>query len=406
MKPISSRVKEPDLLVIGGGPAGLRAAEVAAAAGRSVVLADAMPSVGRKLLVAGRGGLNLTHSEPMAAFVGRYRGGEGRWGDLLDAFGPEQLRGWALGLGIETYVGSSGRVFPVGNRAAALLRAWVTRLRGAGVEFLVRYRFEGFGDGGAIRFSTPRGPDALRPRAAVFALGGASWPETGSDGAWVEPFRAAGIEVRSLVPSNCGFDVDWSPATLAAAEGAPLKNVAVRFGARSVRGELMVTRSGLEGGALYQLSAELREAAPTVIALDLKPDSDAGSLVRRLARFRGKGGLLRRARLAWNLDHAAGALLEARAGGDLPDSPEALAGLVKDLPIRLERPRPIAEAISSAGGVAWSELDDRLMLRARPGCFVAGEMIDWEAPTGGYLLTGCFATGDRAGRGAAAWCTR
>lgn len=394
----------PDVLVVGAGPAGLAAAEVASAAGRSAVIADAMPSAGRKLLVAGRGGLNLTHSEPIKAFIGRYRGGGDRWPALLAGFGPAAVREWVEGLGIPTYVGTSGRIFPVGNQAATLLRRWIDRLRAGGVEFRFGHRFTGFDTAGGCVFETATGSVSLCGRAAVLALGGGSWPQTGSDGGWIGSLRAAGVVVRDLVPSNCGFDVDWPADFADRAEGCPLKNIALSFGGRSVRGELLITREGLEGGAIYQLSADLREAAPTRIAIDLKPDVSVDRLAERLHGFRGKGGLLRLARLAWNLDSVGAALLALEP--PVPADENSLARHAKAVPVTVRGPRPLAEAISSAGGIAWAELDEALMLRRLPGVFAAGEMLDWDAPTGGYLLTGCLATGRRAGQGASAWVGR
>jgi uncharacterized flavoprotein (TIGR03862 family) len=390
-----------DILIVGAGPAGLAAAEAAIASGRRVTLADAMPAAGRKFLVAGRGGLNLTHSEPLERFAGRYRGGEPRWPGLLADFGPDQIRAWAEDLGIPTYVGTSGRVFPVGNQAAALLLRWMERLRAHGVRTLFGHRFTGFEADGACAFETAAGATAHRGSATVLALGGASWPETGSDGAWCNALRTLGITVHGFKPSNCGFDADWPAAFAETAQGQPLKNIALAFGDRSVRGELLVTRTGLEGGALYQLSAELREAVPARVRIDLKPDTTAEKLALRAREFRGKGDWARRCRLAWKLEPAAAALFAGTAPAEA--DPDQLASHVKAVEVLLLRPRPLAEAISSAGGIAWEEVDDGLMLRWLPGVFAAGEMLDWEAPTGGYLLTGCMATGRRAGLAAAAW---
>ncbi len=365
--------------VVGGGPAGLRAAEVIAAAGGPVAVWEQKASVGRKFLVAGRGGLNLTHSESAANFPPRYRENPERWASLLADFPPEALRAWAHGLGVETYVGTSGRVFPRGQQAARLLRAWVSRLRATGVTFRVGQSLQGFRrDGGGWELTFACGP-AIRARAVVLALGGASWPETGSDGRWPALLAAHDVEIQPWLAANGGWEVEWPEGVLAEAEGQPLKNLAVAAGGRTVRGELLVTRYGLEGGALYQLSRELRSDPHIVI--DFKPDTPA--------ERDGKPRPLK-------LSPAAAVVVRAFAA-----SPSLAAAKAVRIPLR--GPRPIEEAISSAGGVAWPELDEMQMLRRLPGVFVAGEMIDWEAPTGGYLLQGCFATGDRAGRGVLRW---
>jgi uncharacterized flavoprotein (TIGR03862 family) len=388
----------PGALVVGAGPAGLRAAEALAEAGHAVTVLERSPWPGRKLLVAGRGGLNLTHADE-EGFAARFVGGEERWAELMATDGPAAVRAWAAGLGVETYVGSSRRVYPVERRASRLLRAWLTRLGEQGVELRVRHRFRGFAGPDGVLVDGPTGPRVLRARATVLALGGGSWPRTGSDGGWVAPLRDTGVDVAELEPSNCGFEVDWPPEVRERAEGQPLKNLAVRFGERVVRGELLVTRYGLEGGALYQLAGALRGHLPASVHLDLKPDVPTERLLEKLAAFRGKGGVRRRAGYAWRLGVAGRALLALLPGED----PEALAAGVKALPVELLRPRPLAEAISSAGGVRFQELDEGWMLARRPGTFVAGEMVDWDAPTGGYLLTGCLASGRRAGAAAAAW---
>jgi uncharacterized flavoprotein (TIGR03862 family) len=387
-----------EIAIIGGGPAGLRAAEVAAGQGAAVTLFDAMPSVGRKFLVAGRGGLNLSKAEPADAFAGRYSGPAqpaGFWPKLIAELDFEALRAWAAALGVETFVASTGRIYPRELKAAPLLRRWVERLRKLGVRFAMRHRWSGFAGKRGLRFSTPGGEQIITPDAAVFALGGGSWPQTGSDGAWTAHFAAAGIAISPLQPANCGWECAWSPALLAAAEGQPLKGIAVSAGDATVPGELLITRYGLEGGAIYQLGAILRAMPEPRIQIDFKPAVSAEKL-------RGKMGPITRnflaeARTRWKLSAAAAALLAERAPFASLD--DLIAG-TKRHEVRLTGPRPIAEAISSAGGVAWAEVDENLMLRKRPGIFIAGEMLDWEAPTGGYLIHGCFATGGLAGRGA------
>ena len=390
----------PDsVLIIGGGPAGLRAAEVAKAAGARVIVCDAQRSVGRKFLIAGRGGLNLTHGEPVENFPARYVDEPDRWRDLLDEFGPDHLRAWAAELGVETYVGTSGRVFPRGQKAAGLLRAWLRRLRASGVEFHVGSRFaslERAPDGWRAEFETAEGNFSLTADAIVLALGGASWPETGSDGAWPAILAAHGVEIAPWVPANCGWDVDWPSDLLTRAEGLPLKNLAVRAGDESVSGELLITRHGLEGGAIYRLGRALRSMSEPLLAIDFKPQLTTTVMRERILNLPDARTWFQ----AWKLSRAAVALLETFPVGDCNDR-ENLIAQVKNFRLPLRNPRPIEEAISSAGGVRWSELDERLMLRKLPGIFVAGEMIDWEAPTGGYLLQGCFATGTRAGRAAA-----
>ncbi len=391
--------EKPDIVIVGGGPAGLRVAELVSAAGRRTVLADAMPSVGRKLLVAGRGGLNLTHSEPVENFPARYGDVPERWRDLLADFSPHDLRTWAHDLGVETFVGTSGRVFPVTKQAAPLLRRWIARLRRQGVSFRARHRLAGLARGQdsdwRVTFTTTAGSVQIAARAVVLALGGASWPKTGSDGAWVDWLQHMGVPVTPLQPANCGYEVAWNAEFLREAEGLPLKNLTVSAGEQTVSGELLITRYGLEGGALYQLARTLRSMSSPQIVLDLKPTFSADKLAARIVQ--AKASLLAHATEAWRLSPAAIALL--RRDGDSASAAE-LAHRAKHLAIALSGPRPIAEAISTAGGVAWSALDDHLMLQSSPGLFCAGEMIDWEAPTGGYLLQGCLATATRAAAGA------
>jgi hypothetical protein len=332
-------------------------------------------------------------------FPARYGDEPERWRDLLRDFGPTELQAWAAGLGVETYVGTSGRVFPRGQKAAGLLRAWVRRLRAKGVEFKTASRLISLAreeDNWTVEFETAAGRFSVSAHSVVLALGGASWPETGSDGAWPETLAVHGIEITPWQPANCGWNVDWSPELLAQAEGMPLKNLTVSAGEESVSGELLITRNGLEGGAIYRLGRRLREMSAPSLTLDFKPQLTAAAMRERIVNMPGRADWFR----AWKLSQAAVALLETTFPKDLAD-PEQTITRVKNFNIPLRGPRPIAEAISSAGGVPWRELDDGLMLRKMPGVFVAGEMIDWEAPTGGYLLQGCFATATRAGRAAA-----
>jgi uncharacterized flavoprotein (TIGR03862 family) len=388
------------------------AAEAAAGAGARVAVFDAMPSVGRKFLLAGKGGLNLTHSEAMEPFLSRYGARRASLEPLLAAFGPEALRDWAQGLGVETFVGSSGRVFPVARKAAPLLRAWLHRLREAGVAFHVRHRWQGWDAAGALRFDTPAGERRIHAGAAVLALGGGSWARLGSDGAWVAPLAARGVGIAPLRPANCGFDVAWTEPFRKRFAGQPIKPAIASFadvaGALWRRqGECVVTETGLEGGLIYACSAPLRDLieakGAAELHLDLAPGRDLPGLAEALAKPR-KGDTLTRhlQRRAGIAGVKAGLLREAGALLDGLDSGR-LASLIKALPLRLLAPRPLDEAISSAGGVLFEALDASLMLRAVPGVFCAGEMLDWEAPTGGYLLTACFASGRAAGLAAAAY---
>ncbi len=383
------------VLIIGGGPAGLRAAEVAIAGGAHVVVCDGQRSVGRKFLIAGRGGLNLTHGEAAENFPARYVDEPERWRDLLGEFGPDGLRTWAEELGVESYVGTSGRVFPRGQKAAELLRAWLRRLRAGGVEFRVSARFVGLTRDDShwrAEFETNGDKSSVTAGTIILALGGASWPETGSDGTWPAILSAHGVDVAPWVPANCGWEVEWPPELLARAEGLPLKNLTVRAGHESVSGELLITRHGLEGGAIYRLGRTLRSVKEPRLEIDFKPQLTAETMRERVANLPNARDWFR----AWKISAAATALLETVYPNDCSDC-EQLIARVKNFTLPLRGPRPIAEAISSAGGVCWSELDESLMLRKLPGVFVAGEMIDWEAPTGGYLLQGCFTTGTRAG---------
>jgi uncharacterized flavoprotein (TIGR03862 family) len=402
----SVNAEEKFAAVVGGGPAGLMAAEMLAAAGHRVELFDAMPSVGRKFLLAGKGGLNLTHSEVFEPFVARYAERAAALQQLLQNFGADQLRDWAAGLGISTFVGSSGRVFPSEMKAAPLLRAWLHRLRAQGVRFHMRHRWLGF-DGDGLRFANPTGELLVQPAATVLALGGASWPRLGSDGAWVPTLLAQGVEVAPLQPSNCGFDVGWSEHFAQRFAGQPLKGVAITVGAWRQAGEFVITAGGVEGSLVYAASARLRDALSrgedAVFHLDLLPARSLEWVARELAHPRGPRSLATHLKTRLKLEGVKAGLLWELVPKDAQADPARFAALIKALPVRVKAPRPIAEAISSAGGVRFEALNAQLMLQARPGVFVAGEMLDWEAPTGGYLLTACYATGRAAGLGAAAW---
>jgi uncharacterized flavoprotein (TIGR03862 family) len=399
--------------VIGAGPAGLIAAEVLAQGGVQVTIYDAMPSAGRKFLMAGRGGLNLTHSEPLPAFLARYREAMSPLAAAIEAFPPQALRDWSEALGQETFVGSSGRVFPKAFKASPLLRAWLRRLLSMGVKLAVRHRWTGWDEQGHLRFQAPDGPRAVEVHATVLALGGGSWPRLGSDGAWTETLSAKGVKISPLQPANSGFTVAWSDIFRDRFEGQPLKGVALTSGEHSVRGEAIITRTGIEGGAVYALSAELREAVDkgrAILHVALRPDLDTKELIAKVSAPRGKQSLSNFLRKAASLSPVAIGLLQevAKASGtplaSLP--PAELAQLINAVPVELTGVAPIARAISTAGGVAFSELDTDFMIRRLPGVFAAGEMLDWEAPTGGYLLQASFATGAAAGRGALKWLER
>lgn len=401
--------------VVGGGPAGLFAAETLRAAGCEVEVFEAKGSVGRKFLVAGKGGLNLTHSDAPHLFASRYRERAAQVAPWLAAFGPDALRAWALGLGVPTFVGSSGRVFPDDLKAAPLLRGWVRRLRAQGVGIHVHHRWLGWNDQGSLRFATPAGGFEFTPDATVLALGGGSWPQLGSDGAWVDVLRDAGVDVAPLRPSNCGFDAGWSPHFAARHAGAPLKPVVAHWrdahgDGHSLQGECVVSEHGIEGSLVYAISATLREeiarSGHALLELDLAPGRDLARLQRELARSRGKRSVSEHLRRSAGLDGARAGLLREVIGAEAMQDPAAVAAATKRLPLRLRAPRPLAEAISSAGGVRLEALRAGLMLPTRPGAFVAGEMLDWEAPTGGYLLTACFASGRVAAEGALRWLAR
>jgi len=393
-----------NLAIVGGGPAGLRAAEVASESEISVTLYEGKPSVGRKFLVAGHGGLNLTHSEPLAPFSTRYSGShpEGFWTSILDDFGNDTIREWARDLGIETFVGTSGRVFPKEFKAAPLLRAWLRRIRNQGVILHTRCELQGVSradDRFHLSFHTKDGVMTEHHNAVILALGGASWPQTGSTAAWVPHLKDLGVAVTPFSPANCGWYVNWNPDILSKIEGSPLKNLTVLAGEKSVQGELMITKSGLEGGALYQLGSTLRSMPNPHIILDLKPTFSIAELSNRLINSKSNN-IIKSAAKSWKLSTAAAILLEEFSPREAHANPLLLAEHAKRVLIPLTGPRPIAEAISSAGGVPFTELTGDLMVKSLPGLFLAGEMLDWEAPTGGYLLQGCFATGTRAGAGA------
>jgi uncharacterized flavoprotein (TIGR03862 family) len=392
--------------VIGAGPAGLAAAEVLAQAGLAVTIHERMASPARKFLMAGRGGLNITHAEPYERFLARYGANAERVKPFLDAFGPQDLRDWCAGLGEETFAGPSGRVFPKSFKASPLLRAWLRRLDSLGVTLRTRHDFRGFSDHAAL-FETPDGPLRVEADVVVLALGGASWPRLGGNGDWVAPLAEAGLKSSPLRPANCGLLVDWSDAFRARCEGQPLKNVRLSCGEAFSRGECVVTRRGLEGGGIYAISGAARDAlraGEARLTIDLRPDASETDLVRQLSRPRAKQSFSTFLRKAAHLSPVAIALL--RETGPLPETPDALAARIKAATLPIKGVAELERAISTAGGVVWDDLDDNLMAKSRPGLFLAGEMLDWEAPTGGYLLTACFATGRAAGKAAADFAAR
>lgn len=395
--------------IIGGGPAGLMAAEVLSLAGIKVDLYDGMPSVGRKFLLAGVGGMNITHSEAYPAFLSRYAERAPQMAPLLRAFGAEALCQWIHDLGIETFVGSSGRVFPTDMKAAPLLRAWLKRLRDNGVVIHTRHRWLGWNDSGALRIASPEGEKTLQPDATLLALGGGSWSRLGSDGAWRLPLEQRGVELMPLQPSNCGFEVQaWSELMVSKFAGAPLKNIAIGLNDDIPRlGECVITATGVEGSLIYALSAPIREAinqnGSATLHLDLLPGRPVDKIQAALSKPRGSRSMSKHLHSQLGIDGVKAALLrELTAAADFTD-PALLAQAIKALPLTLVKTRPLDEAISSAGGVRFESMDERLMLKQLPGVFCAGEMLDWEAPTGGYLLTACFASGRAAGLGMAQW---
>ena len=405
-----STASEPQsVAIIGGGPAGLMAAEVLSQAGFRVDLYDGMPSVGRKFLLAGVGGMNITHSEPYPDFLSRYFERSPMIAPLLRQFDADALCAWIHDLGVDTFIGSSGRVFPTDMKAAPLLRAWLKRLRDAGVMIHTRHRWLGWNADGRLRIAHPEGELTLEPDATLLALGGASWARLGSDGAWVPWLEAQQVSVAPLQAANCDFEVTaWSDLLRSKFAGAPLKNIAMGLQGQPMRlGECVLTETGVEGSLVYALSAQIREqinlSGSASVQIDLLPGKSQGDVHKALSKPRGSRSMSRHLHSQLGIDGAKASLLRELAPREAFDDPALLSQAIKALPLRLIRPRPIDEAISTAGGVAFEAMDERLMLRQLPGVFCAGEMIDWEAPTGGYLLTACFASGRAAGLGMVEW---
>ncbi|TIX88026.1 TIGR03862 family flavoprotein [Rhizobium sp. P44RR-XXIV] len=400
---------EKQIAIIGGGPAGLMAAEVLSTSGHRVTVYDSMPTVARKFLLAGKSGLNITHSEEFRLFADRFGTASPRLRAALGCFGPDDVRAWAEGLGTETFIGSSGRVFPKTMKASPLLRAWLARLKAQGVRVMTRHRWSGFADGGLV-LETPQGREIIDYDAALLALGGASYPRLGSDAAWVDWLEDKGIDIAAFQPANCGFDVAWSVPFKERFAGAPLKAVTATSEAGTFPGEFVISQTGIEGSLVYAHAAALRDRLArgdkAALVVDLVPGRTTERLARDLARQDAKISLSNRLRKGAGIEAVKAGLIRELAAPPILSDPESLARLIKALPIPLLRPRPIAEAISSAGGIRWSELDEGYMLKKLPGLFVAGEMIDWEAPTGGYLLTACFAAGRAAAEGMEAWLRR
>jgi uncharacterized flavoprotein (TIGR03862 family) len=403
----SNSLPAPVVAIIGGGPAGLMAAEVLAKGGARVDLYDAMPSLGRKFLMAGKGGMNITHAEPFDIFLTRYGTRRPDIEPLLRDFSPDTLREWIHGLGIDTFVGTSNRVFPADMKAAPLLRAWLHRLRGIGVHFHVRHRWCGWDDSGALRFATPDGEYTANADAVVLALGGGSWPQLGSNGAWVPLLSQRDIPIAPLRPANCGFDVEWSPYFREHFAGEPLKSVAAAVGDSRKQGEGIVTEHGIEGGLIYAHSAALRDeierTGHAILHLDLLPDWPLQRVQNEVSHPRGSRSLSSHLQSRLGLKGVKANLLREILSAEQMHDPVLLANTIKDLPLRLISARPLNEAISTAGGVTFAALDEKMMLKNLPGVFSAGEMLDWEAPTGGYLLSACFASGFAAGKGVLDW---
>ncbi len=397
-------MNDPDnqrIAIIGGGPAGLMSAEVLCAKGFSVDLYDSMPSLGRKFLMAGKSGLNLTHAEALETFNTRFADSRAALTPILEAFPSDAVRDWAANLDVETFIGTSGRVFPTEMKAAPLLRAWLRQLRANGLRIHVRHKWMGWAEDGNLMFNTPDGRVQVHPQVTVLALGGASWPKLGSDGSWVEYVRARSVDVTPLKPANCGFELDWSDHLRQHFQGHPLKGVMLTVEGHKAGGECMVTDYGLEAGPIYVLSSVLRKIlvrdVTATLTIDLTPDIDEASLAQRLARPRGKKSLATHLKRTVGLSGVKSAMLYEGADRATFNDPARLAARIKSLPLTILRPRPIAEAISTAGGVAWDSVTESLELKAIPGVYVAGEMLDWDAPTGGYLLSACLATGKWVG---------
>ncbi len=395
------------IIIVGAGPAGLMAAERLSDAGLKPVIYDAMPTPARKFLMAGKSGLNITHSESVERLLTRYGSREAELSRAVEGFTPTAIRGWGATLGVETFVGSSGRVFPKEFKASPLLRAWLARLGERGVELITRHRWQGWAEDGNHVFAGPSGTMPVGAEATLFALGGPCWTRLGSDGAWVPAFQQKGIAVSPFRPANCGFDVNWSDHFLERFEGQPVKNSLLSFGGQTIKGDFVITRSGVEGSAIYSLSSGIRDRierdGPTDLVLDLCPDRNTPQLSQALGKPRGKKSVATHLKRSTGLAGVKAGLLRECLPKDTFEDPQKLAAAIKKVSVTLRRPRPIDEAISTAGGVSFEALNNHLMLKDMPGTFCAGEMIDWEAPTGGYLLTACLAQGRQSADGILKW---